>query len=122
MTRVRKLVKLELYARNVFVGINQWAVGLVRHSAEIVDWTEKNLELLDRKTRKILTCNSLFHSRANVASVYYKKKMQRRSYISQNCVLSECNRLWDYLEKSEGPMLKEVVKENFLVEKEEKRV
>ena len=71
MTRVRKLVKLELYARNVFVGINQWAVGLVRHSAEIVDWTEKNL---DRKTRKILTCNSLFHSRANVASVYYKKK------------------------------------------------
>ena len=74
MTRVKKLVKLELYARNVFVGINQWAAGLVRHSVEIVDWTGKDLELLDRKKRKILTCNSLFHSRANVASVYYKKR------------------------------------------------
>ena len=74
MTRVRNLVQLELYARNVFVGINQWEVGLVKHSAGIVDWTGIDLELLDRKTRKILTCNSLFHSRANVASVYYKKR------------------------------------------------
>ena len=34
-----------------------------------------------------------------------------------DCVLSECNGLLDYLEKSKEPMLKEVVKENFRMEK-----
>ena len=34
--------------------------------------------------------------------------------------LSECNGLWDYLKKSEEHMLKEVVKEYFIMEKEEK--
>ena len=42
--------------------------------------------------------------------------------LAKGCVLSECNGLWDYLEKSEEePMLKEVVKEDFMVEKEGKK-
>ena len=28
--RVKKLVKLELYARNIIMGINWWVLGLVR--------------------------------------------------------------------------------------------
>ena len=39
---------------------------------KVVDWTRE--ELLDRMTRKILTCNGLFHPRANVA-------MRRRKRI-----------------------------------------
>ena len=40
---------------------------------------------------------------------------------TKDCALSGCNGLWDYLEKSEEPMLKEVVKEDFMVEKERKK-
>ena len=67
-------------------------------------------------TRKILTFNGLFHPRANVA-------MRRRKRIksAKDCILSKSNGLWDYLEKSEEPMLKEVVKENFMMEKERKK-
>ena len=54
-------MKLEIYTRNVFMGINQWALGVVRYSAGIVDLTGGDLELLDRKIGKILTCNGLFH-------------------------------------------------------------
>ena len=54
-------MKLEIYTRNVFMGVNQWALGVVRYSAGIVDFTGGNLELLDRKTGKILTCNGLFY-------------------------------------------------------------
>ena len=80
-----------------------------------------NLKPLDRKTRKILTCYSFFHPRANVARLYLKRCEGGRGLISaKDCVLSECNGLWDYLEKSE-PMLKEVVKEDFMVEKEGKK-
>ena len=122
LRRATKLAKSELYARNVFMGINQWALGVVRYSAGIVDWTRGDLELLDRKIRKMLTCNGLFHPLANVARLYLKRCEVGRGLLSaKDCVLSECNRLWDYLEKSKEPVLKEVVKEDFIMEKEGKK-
>ena len=39
----------------------------------------------------------------------------------KDCVLSECNGLWDYSEKSEVSTLKEVVKEGFMLKKGEKK-
>ena len=66
-------MKSVLHARNVFMRINQWALGVVRYSAGIVDWIRGDKELLDSKTRKILTCNGLFHSFANVARLYLKR-------------------------------------------------
>ena len=59
LRRVRKLPKSRYYARNVLMGINQWALCVVRDSTRIVDWTRGDLELLDRKTRKILTYNGV---------------------------------------------------------------
>ena len=56
LRRVRKLAKLELYPRNVFLSINQWALCVASYSAAIVDWTGGDFELLDRKSRMILTC------------------------------------------------------------------
>ena len=55
LRRVRKLAKSELHARNKFIMVNQWTLGVVSYSAAIVDWTEGDLGLLDRKVRKILT-------------------------------------------------------------------
>ena len=37
LMRVGMLAKSDLYAKNVFMGINQWALGVVRYSAGIVD-------------------------------------------------------------------------------------
>ena len=53
--------------------MNQWTLGVVKYSAGIVDWTEGDLELLDRKERKFLTCNGLFHPCANVVRLYLKR-------------------------------------------------
>ena len=66
LRRVRHLEKSELCARNILMGKNRWALGLVRYSAPIVDSTK---ELFDRKTRKILTCNVLFYPHANFAKL-----------------------------------------------------
>ena len=45
-----------------------------------------------------------------------------RGLISaKDCALSEFIGLWDYLEKSEEPMLKDVVKEDFMMKKEGKK-
>ena len=92
---------------------------MVRYSAGIVDSTQGDLGLLDRKARKILTCNSLFHPCANDVRLYLKRCKGRRRLISaKDSVLSKCNGPCYYLEE---PILKEVVKEDFMVEKERRK-
>ena len=87
---VRKTAKSELYARNVFMRISQWVLGVVTYSAEIVDWTRRDPKLLEGMTRKILTYNGLFHPRANVAPLYLKRFKWGRGLISiKDCVLRE---------------------------------
>ena len=94
LRRVRKSEKSELYPRNVFMRINQCSLAVVRYSEEIVDWTRGDLELLDRETRKILTCNDFFHSRANVARLYLKRyKGGIRIKSAKYCSINECNGL-----------------------------
>ena len=66
-------MEVKLYARNMFIWINQWALAVVRYSEGIVDWTLGELELLNRKTRKILPCNGLFYPHANVARLNLKR-------------------------------------------------
>ena len=122
LRRVRKLAKSELHARNAFIRINQWTLGVVRYSAGIVDSTGRDLGLLDRKARKILTCNGLFYPCANNVRLYLKRCKGRRGLISaKDSVLSKCNGPYDYLEKADEAMLKEVVKEDFMVEKERRK-
>ena len=106
----------------MFIRINQWTLGVVRYSAGIVDCTGEDLGLLDRKARKILTFNGLLHPCANIVRLYLKRCKGRRGLISaKDYVLSKCNGPWDYLAKLEEPMSKEVVKEDFMVEKEGKK-
>ena len=123
LRRVRKLVKSKLYARNIFMGINQRALYVVRYSVGIVDWTRGDLELLDRKTRKILRCNGSFHPTVNVAGMNLKRSKAGRGLISaKDCVLCEWSGLWDYLKKlEESWMLKEGVKENIWWIKRERK-
>ena len=64
----------------------------------------------------------MFHPCANVVRLYLKRWKGRRGEISaKDWVLSKCNEPCDYLEKSEEPMLKAVVKEDFMVEKERRK-
>ena len=52
-------------------GINAWAVGVVRYSAGILEWTKAELSEMDARTRKVLTMNGGFHRQG---SAYMKRK------------------------------------------------
>ena len=41
---MKLLVKSELYAGNLVKGINTWAIGVVRYSAGVLDWTKDGSE------------------------------------------------------------------------------
>jgi len=109
MRRVKLLGKSELYAGNLVKGINAWAIGVVRYSAGILDWTQGELRQLDVQTRKTLTICGAFHKRGSVGRLYLKRKDGGRGLISvEDCVRMEQKSLCEYVGKSEEWMLKVV--------------
>ena len=85
--RVKKLCRSKLNGGNLIRGINTWAVGVVRYSAGMVDWTMEEMVNMDRRTRKILAMNGCLHTRSNVARLYLPRKEGGRGSIGiEECV------------------------------------
>ena len=98
LRRVKAVAKSKLFAKNLFMSINSWAVSVVRYSAGVVDWREKELKDIDIKTRKILTMNGVFHRKGNVDRLYIKREHGGRGLISiEDCVKMEDNSLRRYM-------------------------
>ena len=68
--RIRKIWKSELYSRNKVTAHNIFAVPVLVPTFGILDWTKKELEDIDIKTRKILTQCGCFHRNSNVDRLY----------------------------------------------------
>ena len=112
LRRVKALARSKLYAGNLLRGVNAWALGVVRYSAGILDWKESELKALDRKTRKILASNGVFHQKSSVDRLYLKRKDGGRGLISvTDCVSEEVCSLIAYVKASEEPLLKAVAEE-----------
>ena len=62
--------------------INTWAVSLMRYSAGIVKWTKADLDVTDRKTRKLMTMYGMLHPRSNVSRLYLPKSEGGRGLLS----------------------------------------
>ena len=110
--RVKKILKSHLNSRNVVTAINSRAVSIIRYSAGIIGWTEKELKDLDRKTRKLMTLHCMFHKKGDVDRLYLKRAEGGRVLISvEDCVLIEKNCLYNYVSESKEKMLKVVKNE-----------
>jgi hypothetical protein len=51
-----------------------WAIGVVRYSAGILEWTDRELNAMDVKTRKKLTMIAVFQKKGSVGRLYMKRK------------------------------------------------
>ena len=119
--RVKKICKSKLNSGNLILGINSWAVGVIRYSGGVVDWTKEELVCLDRKTRKILNMYRALHCRSSIARLYLKRKEGGRGLISvHECVEMEKKGLSDYLKNSNEWMLEGVIREGIISETESK--
>ena len=102
LRRVKLLARSKLYAGNLIRGINAWAIGVVRYSAGIIDWTEKDLKRMDVKTRKTLSMAGAFHTRGSSHRLYIKRKEGGKGLISvEDCVKMERANLRSYVSDSE---------------------
>ena len=101
MRRVKKLCRSKLNGGNLIGGINTWAVGVVRYSTGVVDWTMEEMTSMDRRTRKILAMNGCLHTRSNVARLYLPRKEGGRGLIGiEETVRKERKSLYGYLRES----------------------
>ena len=55
--RVKLICKSNLNVGNFISGMNAWAIGVMRYSGGIIDWTKEELQDMDQKTRKMMTLN-----------------------------------------------------------------
>ena len=81
-TRVKKIWKSELYAKNKVTAHNTFAVPVMTPTFGIIDWTKAELEQIDIKTRKMLSLSGSFHTNSDVDRLYAERKSGGRGLNS----------------------------------------
>ena len=62
---MRQLTSSRPNGGNTIRAINSRAVSLVRYSVGILKWTKDELKAMDRKTRKIMAMNRIYHPQSD---------------------------------------------------------
>ena len=115
LRRVRVVLKSKLNGRNKIMGINTWAIALLRYGSGILEWRKEELQNLDRKTRKLMTTYGALHPKSDVDRLYLPRKRGGRGLLGcERSVRTEANSLGWYVKKSVEPLLKEVGRSNIL--------
>ena len=79
--RVRAILKTELNSANRIEAINTLATLVVTYSFNIVNWTLSDIKKIDTKIRKLMSCNRMHHSKADVDRLYIPRKDGGRGLI-----------------------------------------
>ena len=105
--RIRLITKSELNAANRIDAMNTLAVPVVTYSFNIIDWTEQELQNVDRKTRKILSAERMHHPKADVDRMYVPRSEGGRSLIQLEATYKVTTIGLDtYLKSKEDALLK----------------
>ena len=80
--RARQLTSSKLNGGNTIRAINSRAVSLVRYSAGILKWTKDELKAMDRKTKKILAMNRMYHPQSDTDRLYIPRVEGGRGLLS----------------------------------------
>ena len=87
-----------------------------------MDWTQAELEDLDRKTRKLMTTNHALHPQSDVDRLYLPRQTGGRRLLQLKQTVEEEKRaLNDYIKNSTENYLKEVTKEEIIKVQETKK-
>jgi len=98
--RTKKIMQSKLNGENKIKAINTWAIPLLRYSAGIINYTKEDINMLDTKTRKILTINHAFHPKSDVDRLYIQRSKGGRGLKAVNDVIdNEISNMAEYYSK-----------------------
>ena len=119
--RVRKILKSKLNSGKIIKTINSWAVPVVKYTAGIIDWTQAELEDLDRKTRKLMSAHHALHPQSDVDRLYLPRQADGIGLLQIRQTDEEEKRaLNDYIKNSTEHALKAVSDEKLFKVNESK--
>ncbi|KAF2890058.1 hypothetical protein ILUMI_16115 [Ignelater luminosus] len=98
--RVRKVLKSELNSKNRMLAIGEIAVPVLQYSFGVVNWKIKELENIDRQTRKMLTTYKMHHPKADVDRLYTSRKDGGRGLMQQEHLMDK-EQTYEWLHKGE---------------------
>ena len=107
---------------NLVRGVNTWAVSLLRYSAAFVSWRKSELQVIDRKTRKLFIIYGALHPKSDVERLYIPRKERGRGLISiEYCVELAIRGLEVYVHGSEKRLIQAARRDKIDVLKRSKR-
>ena len=71
--RIRKILGSKLNGGNIIKAINSRAVSVIRYGTGIINWTNAELQQIDRKTRELLTMYGAHHPQADIDRLYLRR-------------------------------------------------
>lgn len=107
-SRFRSVVSSHLNGHYKIIAINSYALPVLRYSAGIVNWTQAELDDIDRKSRKLLTIYKGLHPKADVDRLYLPRRSGGRGLINvRQMIAVEIQALAHYVlkNKSAEPLL-----------------
>jgi len=110
LRRVRKILSSSLCGRFKVQAINEFAVPVLRYSSTIIEWTKCELQILDRKTRKLFTMNGGLHPRSDVDRLYVSRSIGGRGLLGvEDTVFLERVALFNYLKSHKDSLMQLVL-------------
>jgi hypothetical protein len=98
--RVRCLLRSALNSKNLCLGINTYAVSVVRYSAAILDWTQEEIDKLDRSTRKWMALHGAMNLNSDTDRLYVPRRRGGKGLMSIKDTMKKENHLVSsYLKK-----------------------
>ena len=109
--RVRMVLKTELNSKNRIQAINSLAIPVVQYSFNIINWNVSDLQRMDRKTRKLLTCHRMLHPKSDVDRLYLPRGKGGRGLLQVELAYRTATiGMKTYLEHSEDWMMQVVLR------------
>ena len=104
--RLKKVLKAKLNVGNLVCGVNTWVVSLLRYPAAYVSWRKSELQVIDRKTRKLFTIYGALHPKSDIDRLYIPRKEGGRGLISiEDCVKLALRGLKEYVHGCEERLI-----------------
>ena len=72
--RLSMILKSDLNAKNKITAIGALAVPVLKYSLGIINWRLEEIRKTDWKTRKVLTLYKMHQPKADIDSLYVKRK------------------------------------------------
>jgi hypothetical protein len=109
LRRLRLVLGTELSAKNKIQAIGLLAVPVLRYSFGIINWHQKELHNLDRKTKKLLIIHGQHHPKADVYRLCVPRNQGGSGLMQLEAAYAvEITKLVDYIGRKKDPLIQVV--------------